>query len=144
MAVEGIDFLDHASAQLGGASIDEIHLRNSISLAYYSVYHIALALADNVANPPVSERRGPSHKKLSGFFKKPVGIRDQLELSDDDKRFMKLIGGKLKFLHDQRVIADYLINRSLQLSVSKETLKRCRRVIDDLRELESRLELAEA
>lgn len=64
-----LGFFDYANRLISDQSCTEVVARNVVSLAYYSVYHAALDLADNVRDIPLSSMGGGGvHKALSEFF----------------------------------------------------------------------------
>lgn len=139
MAVQGVSFFDHAAFQLEGVNVVEIQLRNSVSLAYYSVFHTALKLADLLRDIPLSSMTGSTHKKLSNFFLNCDGIQKSICLSKEDVQLMRLTGGKLLRLHDHRVVADYHLKALLELPTAQEVLKTSQKVLEDLNCLTEKL-----
>lgn len=130
MSVDYKDFFDFASSTLRDES-PEFELRNSISRAYYATYHSALAYADVVNVPPVSDYSGPTHRKLSKFFEDSMNADVQL------RRNLKKLGYSLKQLHANRILADYKIAEMITPKVARDHLERCGMRLQELTELNS-------
>ncbi|MDT9630961.1 hypothetical protein F6S08_06900 [Pseudomonas sp. JV449] len=118
MSVDYKEFIEFASSVLNDGS-SEFDLRNSISRSYYATYHAALAYADVVSVPPVSDCSGPTHRKLSSFFEGSMNADHQLRLS------LRKLGYSLKQLHANRVMADYKLEEMITLKVARDHLSRC-------------------
>ncbi len=128
MAIHGSCFFDYANRLISDQSCTEVVARNVVSLAYYSVYHAALDLADNVRDIPLSSMGGGGvHKALSDFFLNSKGLSAHSSsiLNEDLRREFRLAGGKLLRLHGQRVIADYKIEIDFNLSSAKDVIRLC-------------------
>jgi len=123
------DFLTSASEMIekGGSEID---LRNSMSRAYYGLYHLALNYADAVSMPPVSAFKGPTHEKLSSFFEGNLSADKDLRLK------MRGIGYSLKQYHRKRCKADYCLDELVSKIEAEAQLKNCFAKADVLHELQ--------
>ena len=118
MSIVYKDFYDYAVSEVVGSASD-FALRNGISRSYYCVYHLALEYADSVAVPPVSDCKGPTHRKLSEYYEKSFN-------ADIDTRLnLRKLGYSLKQLHDNRVMADYHLSESVTFAKAQEHLVRC-------------------
>ncbi|MBH3307885.1 hypothetical protein I5P84_00265 [Pseudomonas mosselii] len=129
MAVVYKDFLDEAKSLLSGAS-SEIGFRNSMSRAYYSLYHAAVEYADEVHVPPVSSQSGPVHKNLRAFY--TDGLYSDKALQSK----MKRVGYSLKVLHEGRCKADYELSASVPAIDADVHLQRCElnvKLVEELR-----------
>lgn len=139
MAVSGVHFFNHASSLLEREGATEIELRNAVSLAYYSVFHMASELADLLRDIPLSSISGSTHQKLSNFFLNRDGIQKKIHLSKEDVQLMRLTGGKLLRLHSHRVVADYRLKALFELATAQEVLKTSQKVLEDLNCLTEKL-----
>ncbi|WP_145991809.1 hypothetical protein [Pseudomonas sp. FFUP_PS_473] len=128
MSINYKDFYDYAAAEVIDGS-PEFSLRNGMSRSYYSVYHLALEYADSVAVPPVSDCKGPTHRKLSEYFEKSFNADMEL------RRTLRRLGYSLKQLHDNRVTADYHLDESVTFTKAKEHLLRCDLRLKDFQSL---------
>ncbi|MDV9032716.1 hypothetical protein Q7C30_011485 [Pseudomonas sp. RAC1] len=128
MSVSYKDFLDDAKDFLShGAS--EIRFRNSVSRAYYSLYHVALQHADEVKLPPVSSQTGPTHKNLRAYYADGLYSDKTLQVK------MKRVGYALKALHEARCKADYQLGSNVTALDADAHLKRCELMIALVEEL---------
>lgn len=118
MSINYKDFYNYASDAIV-ADAPEFSLRNGVSRGYYSVYHLALEYADTIAVPPVSDHKGPTHRKLSEFFEN--SFHPDISI----RRTRRRLGYSLKQLHDSRVVADYHLDESVTLGKAQEHLTRC-------------------
>lgn len=128
MAVSYKDFLGDAKDFLSnGAS--EIRFRNSVSRAYYSLYHVSLQHADEVKLPPVSSQSGPTHQNLRAYY------MDGLYSDKALQNKMKRVGYTLKVLHESRCKADYHLGATVTALDADAHLKRCESMISLVEEL---------
>jgi len=132
MSVDYKDFIGFASAVLKDDS-SEFDLRNSISRSYYATYHAALAYADVVSVPPVSDYSGPTHRKLSKFFEDSMNADLPMRIG------LRKLGYSLKQLHTNRVMADYKIEEMITPKVARDHLSRCELRLQEICELSSAL-----
>lgn len=129
MAVGYKDFLTDAKEFLVGAS-GEIRFRNSMSRAYYALYHIAVEHADEIHLPAVSSLAGPVHKNLRAFY------MDGLYSDKVLQSKMKRVGYSLKVLHEGRCKADYELGESVAAIDADLHYQRCEanvRLVEELR-----------
>lgn len=128
MSVSYKDFLDDAKDFLiNGTS--EIRFRNSVSRAYYSLYHVSLLHADEVKLPPVSSQSGPTHQNLRAYYMDGLYPDKALQVK------MKRVGYSLKALHENRCKADYKLDGTVTALDADAHLKRCESVIALVEEL---------
>jgi hypothetical protein len=90
-----------------------------MSRAYYGLYHAALAYADSVSVPPVSDMSGPTHEKLRVFY------TSNLHPDTDARLLHRRVGYILKQVHDNRVLADYKVHLEINLVSANSQLERC-------------------
>lgn len=128
MGITYREFYDQGVASIvPGAS--EFSLRNGVSRSYYGVYHLALAYADLVSVPPVSDCGGPTHRKLSKFFEGSLNADPEL------RRRLRRLGYCLKQLHDNRVLSDYHLDECISYSLARDHLASCDLRLKEFQEL---------
>lgn len=128
MSVSYRDFLDDAKDFLN-SGVSEIRFRNSVSRAYYSLYHVALQHADEVKLPPVSSQTGPTHQNLRAYYMNGLYADKALQNK------MKKVGYNLKVLHEARCKADYHLGATVTALDADAHLKRCELMIELVEEL---------
>ena len=131
MSVGYFDFVTEAKNSLQPDSPSEMACRCSISRAYYGLYHAALAYADSISLPPVSDMGGRTHEKLRVFYQGSFHSNNSVRIKH------RKIGYALKQLHDQRVMADYLLDLSVCRVMAESHLQRCADLVDEVIQLES-------
>lgn len=131
MPVTCSDFISEAASYISCDEPSEIACRNSMSRAYYGLYHAALAYADSVAVPSVSDMSGPTHEKLRVFYSNNLH-------SDMAARLLhRRVGYILKQVHDNRVLADYKVRLEINLVSASSQLERCSECSGFVAQLES-------
>ncbi|WP_346829404.1 hypothetical protein ABDX87_19835 [Pseudomonas abietaniphila] len=136
MPVTYSDFCTDALELLHALPTTESRLRNSVSRAYYGVYHGALAYADKVNVPPVSDRAGPSHEKLRAFY------QDDMSLDMDVRMKRKRVGYMLKVLVGNRRKADYDLGKTITHIDADAHYQRCMQCVQVVQELEALVKAA--
>lgn len=116
-----MDFFISAEKMLSQAN-GEVCYRNSISRAYYSLYHAALEHANTVSVPPLSDIRGSTHQKLSGFYTKDYK-------SKSSKLELVKIGTNLMRLHAKRCMADYELDEEITPADAQMHLDICKQML---------------
>lgn len=130
MPVTYTDFCTDAHNLLHSVPSSESKLRNSVSRAYYGLYHGAMAYADKVNVPPVSDRSGPSHEKLRAFYLSDMSADQTVRM----KR--RRVGYLLKVLVANRRKADYDLEKTLTQIDADAHYQRCIECIQVVEELE--------
>lgn len=131
MPVSCADFIDQAEVLLESNPEDEMHLRSSVSRAYYSAYHSSLDFANSVSVPPVSDCGGRTHEKLRLYY------GESFHPVRDVRLKYRKVGYKLKQLHDNRVVSDYLIGLDVTETTARSHLERCKQLLADIMDLQS-------
>lgn len=131
MPVTYADFCTDALELLHALPATESKLRNSVSRAYYGVYHGSLAYADKVNVPPVSDLAGPSHTKLRAFYLEDLSVDKGVRM----KR--RRVGYLLKVLVGNRRTADYDLDKSVLQIDADAHYQRCMQCIEVVEELEA-------
>lgn len=129
MAVDYSNFITEATEALESQEASEIKCRCSISRAYYGLYHLALEYADSVSVPPVSDCSGPVHKNLAAYYQGSYDSDEAIKMKH------RRIGYILKQLHENRVKADYKIDKICDKVEAVSHLSRCNQVIQLVVEL---------
>lgn len=130
MGICSYGFIESAKALYETEPTQEVSYRNIISRSYYGLYHCALAYADTLLTPPLSACAGPSHKKLSDFYK------NYLDSKDKEKMIaLKKIGINLLALHAERVKSDYKIDEPIYIQDAKSVLDRCEKIYLNIEDL---------
>lgn len=109
----------------------EIKCRNSISRAYYGLYHSALAYADSVTLPPISATCGRTHEKLRTFYFEDMSVDRDIRL----KR--RRVGYLLKVLAESRCKADYELDKTISHMDAEAHYEQCMTVIGVVGALEA-------
>lgn len=136
MPVTYADFCTDASELLHFVPSTESKLRNSISRAYYGLYHSSLAYADKVNIPPVSDRSGHCHENLRAYYME--------DMSSDQavRRKRKRVGYILKALVGNRRKADYDLDAVIPQMDADSHYQRCMECILIVEELEALVKAA--
>ena len=125
------DFSGEALELLKAPVPSEIKCRNSVSRAYYGLYHSALAYADSVALPPVSATCGRTHDKLRTFYFKDMS-------ADIDVRLKRRrVGYLLKVLSEMRCKADYELDKTISHMEAEAHYDQCLTAIGVIKMLEA-------
>ena len=130
------DFCTDALELLHTLPTTESKLRNSVSRAYYGVYHGALSYADKVNVPPVSDRAGRSHEKLRAFY------QADMSLDKDVRMKRKRVGYMLKVLVGNRRKADYDLDKVVLHIDADAHYQRCMECVQVVQELEALVKAA--
>ena len=101
-------------------NIGEINYRNAASRAYYSGYHCALPIANNIGIPADA---GGNHASLIAAFEK------------ERKLDYKKIGYMLRQCFQIRVKADYQIDENFELGSAETAIEQIDKIIDLLKKL---------
>lgn len=116
--IQPADFLDSADSCLRENTNHphEVHVRSTISRAYYAAFHYAKATAKqyNIHVEPPAEH---------------AGLIKALQ-NHQDKRLVTA-GNRLRSLRDKRTRADYRLDNNLQRSEAVAALKTARILISD-------------
>lgn len=131
MPVTYKDFCTDADELLHSVPSSESKLRNSVSRAYYGLYHGALAYADKVNVPPISDRAGPSHEKLRAFY------LDDMSADSSIRMKRRRVGYLLKVLVGNRRKADYDLQNVVMQIDADVHYQRCVECISVVEELEA-------
>ena len=131
MPVTYTDFCTDAHSLLYSVPSSESKLRNSVSRAYYGLYHGALIYADKVNVPPVSDRSGPSHDKLRTFYMSDMSVDQTVRM----KR--RRVGYLLKVLVANRRKADYELQKVVTQIDADAHYQRCMECLQTVEELEA-------
>jgi uncharacterized protein (UPF0332 family) len=124
MAITNSCFLHWSEQLLCSEGLTEADHRAIVSRAYYSAYHEALNLADNVLHLGVSNMVGGCHIKLSDTLANYIC---------DDKLLQGIIrrlGTRLQLMHSARVRADYFFDDELTLKDAKSVVKTVRSILN--------------
>lgn len=125
MSVSGKDFLEFAEFSL---DLDtEIGFRNSVSRAYYSIYHTVLDIIEgNIPN----YSGGGSHSSLIKY------LEDSSNPEKYDKRQLKRLSYILKQQRDLRCDADYELDIDIiTKATANDSIKQAHRIADICSEL---------
>jgi len=124
MSVSPNDLLRLAKDLLSPAAA-EVLIRNVVSRAYYAAYHSAKTFHDAL----------PQLGKLPA---KPTGIHDELahrlcwpNIPESDSRFQRSreIGRELRWLHSERIKADYRLDMTVTRDSALEVMERTEQLI---------------
>lgn len=138
MSVTPADFCSDAFEFLHSDPTSEIKFRNSISRAYYGVYHSALSYADKVSLPPVSAMAGHVHEKLRAFYVNDYSADKEVKLKRRQVGYMlkQLVGGRRK--------ADYDLDHTILQIDADSHYQLCVKCIGIVNHLESLASAAQA
>ncbi|MEE4921488.1 hypothetical protein V2K23_18920 [Pseudomonas alliivorans] len=131
MSVTYADFCTDACDLLHALPSTESKLRNSMSRAYYGIYHGALAYADKVHLPPISSMAGRTHEKLRAYY------LEDLSLDMDVRMKRRRVGYLLKALVGNRRKADYDLETVILQIDADAHYQRCMQCVQVVQELEA-------
>lgn len=135
MPVSPIDFL--LSAEKEFSENGEIHCRNAISRAYYSAYHLALALDTNLPNHGGITQNGGVHEilitKLTNY---PLSLSN---LSRDLIMKIKSLGYVLRQAKTARHEADYDLAIDIYPEDAEAQIELAKKIHQKIEEIESLL-----
>lgn len=124
--ISATDFLD--SAKELTQNQNETAFRNSISRAYYCVYHAALPLDELIEN--------------HGGIKRDVGVHEQLisklencPRSNSNWTRCQSIGVLMRYLKKLRVEADYDLTTAISAEQAQQQIKQAEKILTKIEEL---------
>jgi uncharacterized protein (UPF0332 family) len=121
--MEAIEFLNTALEFLEQQPVREIDCRNAASRAYYCAFHTCKQLLEQC--PPKESQRGAEHEKIIAELRK-----------HQDKRF-KILGNMLNTSRDQRVHADYRLDKKFALADAKKLLLSTKKLLQEIEKIQS-------
>lgn len=124
MSVSPNDLLKLAKELLSRAQT-EIELRNVISRAYYAAYHTARNFHDVLPKPgKLPPNKTGIHEELAHRLCWPT-------LAESDPRYerSRQIGRQLRWLHSERVQADYFLDLLIERDAAMEVIIRAEQLI---------------
>ncbi|MCI1676643.1 MAG: hypothetical protein LKK36_06295 [Ewingella americana] len=132
MPITHADFLDVARKSLDNSG--EQWVRNSISRAYYCMFHTALQLSDGFI-PEVDKSgsllSGGTHKRFADYLcDGQAAATYSLDCVE-----LKKIGLKLRTAHHRRVLADYKLTRKINKIDAISTMQDAEELGDKVIEL---------
>ena len=126
MSVSFNDFLNSADLLLKNKESKEIDFRNLISRSYYAMFHLSSEIAQTLQQPKENIPKG-SHEKIFHVFK-----------SHEDKTLQRL--ADMMFTgKEQRVIADYRINKTVTRQEAAEHYFAIKGIIQKLEKYQANL-----
>ncbi len=121
--MEATEFLETAREFLTKQPIREVDCRNAASRAYYCAFHLCKQLLEQ--HPPNEPQRGSEHEKVIAELR-----------THQDKRF-KPLGNMLFDARDQRVSADYKLNKKFSIHDAKTTVTFSNRILQEIQKIQS-------
>ncbi|MDH6024956.1 hypothetical protein [Vibrio splendidus] len=127
MATKPEDFLHTAKNLINSENKTEADERSAISRSYYAMYHKVLSILDN--EPWTYGGKG-CHASLITYLEKDAANEESI-----DHRQLKRLSYQLKQSRDNRVIADYELQKIISpqlVNLSIATAEKCILLADEL------------